>query len=347
MKLLTFLICTRNGAATLAECIAHIGRQQGISHDAFEIIVVDNGSTDGSAGIARAALAELPCDTAFVVEPREGKVNALLRGVRLSAAPYVAVVDDDTMIAEGFAFRTLQLFAEFAQLGMVGSANTLEAPEMPDWFPLTAKRYACGEPYLDGEVRTIDEHRTIASFGVVPGAGSTFRKEALLRALGLGFYFWNDTVRSGGTAAGGEDLELCYLLQHCGYWFGFDRRITLRHRINPTRLTWPYARRLSRGVGASGLVFDAFIWMKSGHPVSRKGTWWWLAARRVRRLAKMLPTFLSHRKQVSREVLNWETELGGLIRLCRERGDFTRRMQEMKSSRWARELHNSRAGLGA
>lgn len=338
---ISFLICTRNGAATLAECIAHIGLQTGISHDVFEVIVVDNGSTDDTKEVAHSALSALKCATKYVLEPKEGKVNAFLRGVSIAEAPLVTVVDDDNLIAEGFAFHTLQFFADFEQLGIVGSYNTIDGHDVPTWFSVAASRYGCAAPHVSGDIKAVDEYRGIASYGLIAGAGSTFRKEPLLRALELGFGFIND-VRRGKLLVGGEDLELCYLLQHCGYWFGYDRRITLRHRINPKRLTWSYARRLSRSIGASGIVMDAFIFVQSDATRPLSGTWWWLAARRVRRLVNRLPAFPIHRMRYSRELLNWDVDMGALIKLCRERGAFTRKMREMKESRWAREMRDYR-----
>lgn len=342
MKLLTFLICTRNGSSNLANCIAHIGRQTGISQESFEVIVVDNGSTDETATVAQTALAALDCTTAFVSEPREGKVYAFLRGVRASEAPYVAVIDDDNFVGEEFALRTMELFSDCNQLGMVGSVNTIDTESIPAWFLLAPGMYGCGTPHLEGLIESTGRSGTVAPGGVIAGAGSTFRKDPLLRALELGFRFSNDTRRDTRMTVTGEDTELCYLLQYCGYWFGHDPRITLRHRIDPKRLTWPYARRLSRSVGAGGPIYDAFIWMESPSSKSRGGTWWWLAARRLRKLAKLLPGMLSNRKKPSREVLQWESELGGLIRLCRERGAFTRKMREMRESRWAREMRDYR-----
>lgn len=342
MKQLTFLICTRNGSSSLAECIAHIGRQRGIAPKEFEVIVVDNGSTDDTAAVARSALAELRCETKFAFEPSEGKVNAFLRGLRLSEAPFVSVVDDDNLIGEEFAFHSMRFLTDFEEIGVVGSVNTLDATIIPTWFSIAAGRFACARPHLFGRVERVDQNREIASCGMISGAGSTFRKEPVLRALELGFCFLNDTLRSGKAASGGEDIELCLLLQYCGYWSGFDRRITIRHRINPKRLTWQHARRLSGGIGECGLVLDAFIWLQHDQPASASGTWWWLAARRVRRLVNRLPTFPIHRMRYSRELLNWDVDMGALIKLCRERGAFTRKMREMKESRWAREMRDYR-----
>ena len=341
MKALTFLICTRNGSSVLAECIDSIGRQKGISFDAIEVVLVDNGSTDETARIGQSALARLKCATKFAVEMKEGKVNAFLRGVLLSEAQHVAVIDDDNLIEEEFALRTLQLFSHFDQLGMVGSANEIDAQDIPTWFSLARGTFACAMPHLHGEVRTIDENRAIASQGAIAGAGSTFRRDPLVRALELGFRFSNDALRRGRLASG-EDIELCCLFQHCGYWFGFDKRIRLRHRINPARLTWSYALRMARGHGWGGPLIDGYIWMQGENPIAHKGTWWWIAARRLRRLATLLPGVLSHFRKPAKVMLLWEAELGGLIRMCRERGAFSRKVEEMKLSRWATQLHNYR-----
>ncbi len=346
MILLTFLVCTRNGSATLADCLAHIGRQTDLSHDEFEVVVVDNGSTDGTKGVAQSALAELKCETKLLIEPKEGKLNAFLRGVRESNAPYVAVIDDDNLVCENYAYYTVSMFSEFEKLGMIGSANTIDARNIPSWFPIAASRFGCAVPTLQGDIEKIDEYRAIASHGIIAGAGSAFRKDIVLRALELGFSFSNDTLRGRKMTVTGEDTELCFLFQYCGYWFGFDRRIALRHRISQGRLNWSYARRLARSIGAGGPVYDAFIWLDSTAAPWRSGTWWWLAARRFRRLARMLPKVLSSPNNPSGILLYWEAELGGLIRLCRERGEFTRKMREMKSSRWARELRNSRVRSG-
>jgi glycosyltransferase involved in cell wall biosynthesis len=50
------LVCTHNGAATLDECLTGLGA---LRYPDYEVIVVDDGSTDGSAAIARAHDVEL------------------------------------------------------------------------------------------------------------------------------------------------------------------------------------------------------------------------------------------------------------------------------------------------
>ena len=60
------------------------------------IILIDNGSTDGSAAIARAACHRLRLDHELLTEARPGKVAALATGLTRVTSPYVATCDADT-----------------------------------------------------------------------------------------------------------------------------------------------------------------------------------------------------------------------------------------------------------
>lgn len=62
----------------------------------FELILVDNGSTDGSGAIARDAAAKLGVPHRLIVEMRRGKVAALAAGLRQVATRWVATCDADT-----------------------------------------------------------------------------------------------------------------------------------------------------------------------------------------------------------------------------------------------------------
>lgn len=63
----------------------------------FRLILVDNGSTDGSAAVARAAIARHGLDARIVTETTPGKVTALRTGLGLVETRYVATCDADTL----------------------------------------------------------------------------------------------------------------------------------------------------------------------------------------------------------------------------------------------------------
>ena len=340
---LSILICTRNGEASIAEAIACIAKQVNVDANNYEVIVVDNGSADRTKPTAAVALQTLPCRTRLIDEPREGKLSALLRGIVEAEGSLISIVDDDNLIGEDFVFHTINLFKCFPEVGIAGSVNALSAVQTPDWFHLTAGRFGCSVPFLCDEVRQIDEFTTIASGGVIAGAGSTFRKQPLKSAIEAGFTFMNNTYRGKNLkSVTGEDTELCYLYRHLGYWFGSDTRITLQHKIDPSRLSWSYARQLAGSIGAGALAIDAFFLLHDEHqdsPLRNKlrANWWWMAFRRVGKAARLLPAVARaklRRIEIDPVWLTWDVEMGALRRILAERGEYTQKLRAMRTAKW-------------
>lgn len=90
----TFVIAYFNEAAYLHATLESLGAQ---TLKPFRLILVDNGSTDGSAAIAHAAAAALDdVETLHLDEPRPGKVVALEAAMPHIATELVAFGDADT-----------------------------------------------------------------------------------------------------------------------------------------------------------------------------------------------------------------------------------------------------------
>lgn len=79
----------------------------------FRLVLVDNGSTDESAGIARDACRAMPDIEALFLEEREpGKIHALVAGIAEVETPLVGTMDADTIYPSDYVARTLELFSE-------------------------------------------------------------------------------------------------------------------------------------------------------------------------------------------------------------------------------------------
>jgi CDP-glycerol glycerophosphotransferase (TagB/SpsB family)/glycosyltransferase involved in cell wall biosynthesis len=100
-----------NNAALLGDCLASIAAQ---THRDLEVIMVDDGSTDGSAEIARAQAAADP-RFRLVSQPNGGPGSARNCGVAAAAGEFLAFVDADDMLPAG-AYETM-----LAVLGGSGS----------------------------------------------------------------------------------------------------------------------------------------------------------------------------------------------------------------------------------
>lgn len=88
---ISVIVPVYNGALVLEQCLAALSRSHGV---AWECIVVDDGSTDGSGAIAQAWGARVVQSDA----PRSGPGRARNRGASLASAPLLCFVDADVVV---------------------------------------------------------------------------------------------------------------------------------------------------------------------------------------------------------------------------------------------------------
>jgi glycosyltransferase involved in cell wall biosynthesis len=98
----SIVVCTRNRAGRLRECLGYLDAQVGAAHDpagvdGHEVIVVDNGSTDGTGDVLRAWAAGDPDRRRHVHEPVAGLSRARNRGVQAAEGGVVLFLDDDAV----------------------------------------------------------------------------------------------------------------------------------------------------------------------------------------------------------------------------------------------------------
>ena len=140
------------------------------------IILVDNGSNDGSAGIALAECARLVLDHRLVQQPVPGKVSALSAGLRHVTTPLVATCDADTWYPANYLAEAARLLA---QPGCV-VAGAFYAARDSDAI---ARR-----PTALAKVRAA---RLLPRQSHTGGAGQAFRTDALRAAGGFDAGRWN------------------------------------------------------------------------------------------------------------------------------------------------------------
>ena len=96
-------VVSRNRQERLRKCLASLERSEG--RDRLQIIVVDNGSQDGSASLDN----EFP-NTQFIRLPKDfGLTKAMNIGWRATDAEYVLFLHDDTEVEPGAALRLAEL----------------------------------------------------------------------------------------------------------------------------------------------------------------------------------------------------------------------------------------------
>jgi len=104
----TVLIPFFNEAAFLGQTIASLASQT----VPFQLLLVDNGSTDDSVATARAAIAAHGLDATIISETVPGKVSALRTGLGRVRTRYVATCDADTLYPPHYLAEAEALLAQ-------------------------------------------------------------------------------------------------------------------------------------------------------------------------------------------------------------------------------------------
>jgi len=101
MKEITVVIPNYNGMKYLPECLEALN-QQDMSKVAFQVVVVDNGSTDGSVDFLKnCASYQYELDTILLKE-NTGFDYAVNQGIRSCGSPYVILLNNDTKVYQDF-----------------------------------------------------------------------------------------------------------------------------------------------------------------------------------------------------------------------------------------------------
>lgn len=144
----------------------------------FLLILVDNASTDGSADVCRAVLADCAGITpVYLHEPRPGKINALECGLARVDTEFVAFCDADTFYPPHYLARCAEIFDSMSKDIVAVMATDLRAP--PD-TPQPRRR----------QLKTMVVAKLLSKQAHTGGFGHTFRTADLRKAGGFSSQLW-------------------------------------------------------------------------------------------------------------------------------------------------------------
>lgn len=238
------VICTHNGADRLPQLLNALKVQKLPSEVSWEVLVVDNNSTDQTAQVVRQYRQNwiVTVPLRYCVEPQQGLAYARRCAIRHVSTPLVGFLDDDNLPSQGWVYAAWHFGCQHPRAGAYGSMvqPVYDAPPPPNF-----RRIAALLAIIDR-----GEHPFVyaARRGVLPaGAGMVIRRQAWLahvpeRPALMG-------VASNSLQGKGEDVETLSYIRDAGWEVWHNPAMQIAHHIPAKRLQKAYLINLCRSVG--------------------------------------------------------------------------------------------------
>jgi len=238
------VICTHNRASYLSKAVDSLDRQS-LPASRYEVIVVDNCSSDGTRELIARREEEME-NLRYLFEPVLGLSAARNRGLSEAKGTYVAYLDDDAVADPDWLEWGIRVHEERGgKLGFLGGrVRPIWGTERPAWLSDDLL------PFL-----------SIADLGEAPievggasglvGASMVFRRRALQDAGG----FPEALGRKGTSLLSNEELQLKKRLQQKGLVSLYHPNVAVSHHVVAVRTTKPWFRRRLYWQGRSDAVW--------------------------------------------------------------------------------------------
>lgn len=132
-KKYSIIIITRNRAAIIANVLNTV-LQMDFDPDRFELIVVDNGSSDGTPRIIRSVLDGTHIDWKLVHEKVPGLCSARNTGIASSVGQWVGFLDDDALVSSGWLKAYDEAMTRYPDAAAFGGPATLDVRLQRPWW---------------------------------------------------------------------------------------------------------------------------------------------------------------------------------------------------------------------
>jgi len=255
----TVAICTYNRAPYLRQTLAGATRQDYPS-DRLEVLVIDNNSTDGTAGVV-AEFANARPAPRRILEPRQGLDHARNRAIAEARGDLIVFSDDDILVEPDWITRIAAPFASDPG-GRIGAAGGEVIPVFPDGLP----------PWIAGwhaplrfrpDAGPLPPHQS-------PMGANLALPRSVLSSLGN---FHTDLDRAAGNYFSGGDSEMIRRVRAAGLEVWFVPEAAVRHQMPASRTTFRYAARHAFDSARSRVMDraaqpDAGLYLASRLPVN-------------------------------------------------------------------------------
>ncbi len=236
---ISLMVCTYNRCEDLRELLATAVAQETGGAFTYEIIVVDNNSSDDTRQIVENFIAAGDVEVRYMFEGRQGKSHALNTGLGAARGWIYTICDDDFILPKNWLKDIFEAFRAHAEVSFVsGKVLPLWQSAAPAWLtqkhwsPIAMADYGEESFYADADNQ-------------ICLLACSFRL-ADVKAVGS---YHSELGVSKGKIGGTEDAEILQRLWKSGRKGIYLPHIAFYHKVTPDRLTKHYHRRWHTGHG--------------------------------------------------------------------------------------------------
>jgi glycosyltransferase involved in cell wall biosynthesis len=233
---LTVVICTYNRADLLEATLSALAEQKVDGKLAWDVVVVDNNSSDRTRAVAQQAAPRLP--VTYVFEGRQGLSQARNSGIAAARGEILAFTDDDVLPARDWVNSIAGAIERWGSDIVGGRILPKWEGTPPNWLLEDDTLLANLAMLTSERVRIFEPSRRESP--KVWGANMAFRRSVFSR---VGLFDTRRGIR-GKVLYGGEETELITRAIDAGSVAVYDPSLVVFHRIGPDRMRRGYFRRL-------------------------------------------------------------------------------------------------------
>jgi len=242
------IICTRNRAESLAKNLDSLLKLRIPDSLTYEILVIDNGSSDGTRQTVEAYIEKYPDTFRYYFEEKEGISNARNCGVENARGDVLAYVDDDELVKDNWMQALRDAFVE--QKDAIAIQGKIDLQKKVGHFPPWLRPDdLCAIPYYNPS--------PVPSYtDILMGGNMAIRKEAF-RKYGL-----FDPHLGVGASGAYEETEFSLRLQEGGEKIFYQPGAIVFHEFHVDRLCWDYLFMKQSQLGHSMAYLDVVLRQK-------------------------------------------------------------------------------------
>jgi GT2 family glycosyltransferase len=238
------IVCTHNGGERIEPTLVSLLRQD-FPDEAYEILVVDNASSDATPQVVGEIARRRPGRIRVVREPALGHSRARNRGVLNSRGHVLAFTDDDARVSPGWLGALVDTCEQPEVGGAGGPVRSGPGEPLPAWIAPQFRPYLA---LFDKGMAKID-----LSYNEYPrGVNMAYPRQSF-GEVGL---FSTAFGLKGRSLLYYDEIEFCYRLERSGRRILYVPDAEVTHAIHPGRLTIAWFKQRFYAQGRSEAYFD-------------------------------------------------------------------------------------------